>query len=283
VGGLGNQLFQYAAGRSLALKKNTSLALDAFGYDREPEGTIKRSYGLHLFNICAPLATVEQINKIAHLSLTDRILEKLAFRSRPSYYREPFFHFDPEFFKSSASTILEGYWQSEQYFKDISPTVRADLRLVAPLSAAALEMASLIASRKSISLHIRRGDFANNPKTFDYHGVCEPGYYREAVRKITERHSDLEIFVFSDDMDWAKRHITTDLPMTFVNDAGRNDYEDLYLMSLCKHNIIANSSFSWWGAWLNNNPGKIVIAPARWFNGSDADTKDLLPEEWIKV
>ena len=145
------------------------------------------------------------------------------------------------------------------------------------------EMAAQIDARKSVSLHVRRGDFVNNPQTFSHHGVCEPGYYREAIGKIKEQHTDLEVFVFSDDMDWAKANITTDLPVTFVNGAGRQDFEDLYLMSLCRHNIIANSSFSWWGAWLNPNPEKIVVAPARWFNDKNTDTKDLLPPEWVKL
>lgn len=282
-GGLGNQLFQYAAGRSLALKKNTDLALDVSGYGKEPQGTIKRNYELHLFNICASPAKEEQINKIAHPPLADRILKKLGLGSGFCYYREPFFHFDADFFESPASTILDGYWQSEKYFKEVSPAIRADLQLTAPLSAVTREMAAQIDARKSVSLHVRRGDFVNNPQTFSHHGVCEPGYYREAIGKIKEQHTDLEVFVFSDDMDWAKENITTDLPMTFVNGAGRQDFEDLYLMSLCRHNIIANSSFSWWGAWLNPNPKKIVVAPARWFNDKNTDTKDLLPPEWVKL
>lgn len=281
-GGLGNQLFQYATGRALAIRKKTGLCFDTSNYGREEAGVIRRGIALQHFQVEGTIATPHQLRKLLQPSLLSKLARKI-FALPSVYYRERFFHFDPEVLETGTTVLLDGYWQSEKYFKAIAPVVRKDLRVISPLSAETRAMADRIANTRSVSLHVRRGDYVNDPKTLSYHGVCEPGYYTKAIAALKERVGEMEIFVFSDDMDWAKENISTEFPMTFVNHPGRQDYEDLYLMSLCRHNIIANSSFSWWGAWLNINPGKAVVAPARWFNESNADTKDLLPPEWLKV
>ena len=136
----------------------------------------------------------------------------------------------------------------------------------------------------SIALHVRRGDYVSNPITNRIHGTCSIAYYNEAVETIARKISGPHFFVFTDDFVWAKENLKFDFPITYATGNGpENSYEDLRLMSLCKHNIVANSSFSWWGAWLNQNPAKIIIAPTHWFDRYAADTRDLLPESWVKL
>jgi Glycosyl transferase family 11 len=282
-GGMGNQMFQYAAGLSLSTARKTDLFLDLSWFHNSPADVAKRAYRLDVFAIRAGIAQNKQIRRIAEPSAIRRLFDRSKPYFRKNIYYEPHFHYDPNFRRASSDIILDGYWQSEAYFRDMADTIRREFTISAPLTPATTGMAKKIGAVNSVSLHIRRGDYVTAPQTLKYHGTCEPDYYRSAVGKIRELAGDMEIFVFSDDMDWVKENISTEFPMTFVNHPGRQDYEDLYLMSLCRHNIIANSSFSWWGAWLNKNPGKAVVAPARWFNESNADTKDLLPGEWLKV
>ena len=282
-GGLGNQLFQYAAGRSLAISRKTALFLDIADLDAQMETVTKRAFELGVFAIPAEIATEKQIRRLLHPPLLRKLVDKTRPYFRKATYNEPFFPYDEHFPGASSQTLLRGYWQSERYFDGVANVLREDLRIKAPLSQQTKETADRIGSSRSVSLHVRRGDYVKDARTLRYHGVCEPEYYQRAIGEISRRPGDFEVFVFSDDMDWAKANIQTTLPMTFVDHPDRQAYEDLYLMSRCKHNIIANSSFSWWGAWLNPNPDKVVIAPKRWFNESNADTRDLLPGQWIKI
>jgi glycosyl transferase family 11 len=282
-GGLGNQLFQYAAGRSLSLRNDTPLFLDIADFDADQTSLTKRSFELGVFSIPAGIASRQQTDKFLHPPLIRKTIDKMRPYFRKSVYHEPFFHYDENFSRASSQTLLHGYWQSERYFEQATAVVRDDLRIKAPLSEQTRRMADRISGSPSVSLHVRRGDYVKDAATMRYHGVCDPEYYRRAIGEITRMKGDLEVFVFSDDMDWVKANITSGLSMTFVENAGRQAYEDIFLMSLCQHNIIANSSFSWWGAWLNANPQKVVIAPSRWFNEAKADTRDLLPAQWIKL
>ena len=282
-GGLGNQMFQYAAGLSLAIARKSKLYLDISWFQKISAETTKRAYRLDVLAISADIAKTTQIGSLAAPSAIRRLFDRRKPYFQKNIYHEPHFHYDPNFPKASSDVILDGHWQSEAYFKGISRNIRQDFAIAAPMLPDTAAVAQRTSSSNSVSLHVRRGDYVKDPKTFTYHGTCEPDYYRKAIAHLKERIGEMEIFVFSDDIDWVKENIRSEFPMTFVNHPGRQDYEDLYLMSLCRHNIIANSSFSWWGAWLNPNPEKVVIAPSRWFNKSDADTRDLLPAEWIKL
>jgi Glycosyl transferase family 11 len=282
-GGLGNQMFQYAAGLSLSMIRKTDLYLDISWFQDYPADITKRTFRLNVFAIHAGIAQTKQIRKLAEPAAIRRLLDRNKPYFRKSIYYEPHFHYDPNFRKASFDIILDGYWQSEAYFNEVAERVRQDFAISAPLTSPTKEMAKKIGAANSVSLHVRRGDYVSDARTFNHHGVCEPAYYTKAIAALKDRLGEMEIFVFSDDIDWVKENISAEFPMTFVNHAGRQDYEDLYLMSLCRHNIIANSSFSWWGAWLNANPDKLVIAPSRWFNDSMADTRDLLPADWIKL
>jgi len=146
------------------------------------------------------------------------------------------------------------------------------------------EVAARVLHTQSVSIHVRRADYVADAATYHTHGTCSRDYYDQCVCLIAERVKDPHFFVFADDFAWARKNLQFKHPTTFVTHNGAaRDYEDLRLISTCKHHIIANSSFSWWGAWLNNNPAKIVFAPLRWLNDPRYDTRDLLPESWIRV
>jgi Glycosyl transferase family 11 len=178
---------------------------------------------------------------------------------------------------------LDGYWQSEKYFIDCSKLIRKDFTFKNELDSYNLKLKSKIDKTNSVSIHIRRGDYVNNLNTNATHGLCSIDYYIKAVNYITERIESPYFFVFSDDIEWAKKNIMLNFPCQFIShNIGSKSYLDMQLMSLCKHNVIANSSFSWWGAWLNSNDNKIVIAPRKWF-AVNTDICDLIPSNWISL
>ena len=287
IGGLGNQLFQYAAARRLSILHRTTLKLDITPFEYYK----LHRYSLSPFRIQEVFATPEEIAEVKGTS--KKRLAKRAFRwsqKLKPYYRRSIFSelhfgaFDPNIMKTPKHVYLDGYWQSEKYFVDIQDVIRRGFTVKYEQDGQSREIAEQIASTQSVSIHIRRGDYVSNPQTSRVHSVCSLDYYKQCVSLIAEKITHPHIFVFSDDPRWVTDNLRFDYPTTFVthNDATKN-YEDLRLMSMCKHNIIANSSFSWWGAWLNANPNKIVLAPRRWFNDPSRDTRDLLPDGWIKV
>jgi len=181
------------------------------------------------------------------------------------------------------NVFLRGYWQSEKYFIDIADILRQDLMLKSPSSRLNLELAKKIQSSLSVSLHVRRGDYAHDLATHQTHGLLPLDYYRAAINYILRLFSDASFFLFSDDIPWIKENLKIDAPHCYVDhNTPQTDFEDLRLMSLCKHQIIANSSFSWWGAWLCQNPEKVVVAPRQWYR-IEIDTRDLVPEDWIRL
>ena len=263
VGGLGNQLFQYATARRLALLRQAQLRLDVTPFEHYK----LHSYALQAFRIQETFATPEEIGKIRRTRLT--ALSRIAlpwWHKLSPYYRRPVLKesivtpFDPNMFRTRRRIYLDGYWQSERYFADIRDLLLDELTIKYEQDKQSREISRQIDSSQSVSIHVRRGDYVSNPGTLETHGICNLEYYEQCVRMIAERIGSPSFFVFSDDPDWVRDNLLYDYPMTFVthNDASKN-YEDLRLMSMCQHNIIANSSFSWWGAWLNRNPNKIVL------------------------
>jgi len=265
IGGLGNQMFQYAAGRRAAHINKTELKLD-ISWFQNPEGAIKRDYLLNIFNIQESFANKEEINKLkgGNQGLWQRLCKK--------------------FFKIKDNVYLEGYWQSEKYFKDIENIIRKEFTFKAAPDNVNQKMLDRITSCDSISIHIRRGDYVVDGKTNRFHGVCDLDYYFKAVGLVAKQVKAPHFFVFSDDPTWVKQNLHLEFPCVYVDqNFGKKDYEDLRLMLSCQHNIIANSSFSWWAAWLNANPDKIIIAPKKWFAGKSIDTDDLVPASWIRL
>jgi hypothetical protein len=179
---------------------------------------------------------------------------------------------------------LAGYWQSERYFSDIGDVIRQDFTLVAPMVPRRLEIRRRIRDCNAVSVHVRRGDYASDPAISQSHGTCPPEWYHQTMTRMAGAIENPTFVVFSDDPAWARANLPPSRPMIFV-DPGRDgrDAEDIRLMSDCRHHIIANSTFSWWGAWLNPRPDKKVIAPARWFNRAQHDTRDLIPPGWERV
>ena len=200
------------------------------------------------------------------------------------HYREPHYHFDPALAELKPPILLDGYWQSERYFAGVAGTLRRELTPHEPLDDANARLADEIQNVNAISLHVRRGDYVGNPHTNAYHGTCSLDYYYQAVAHIADRVERAHLFVFSDDHQWTVDNLRLNLPTTYVtaNPASRG-FRDMQLMSMCRHHVVANSSFSWWGAWLNAKGGKIVVAPKQWFAQSDNDTRDLIPSDWVRL
>ena len=283
IGGLGNQMFQYAAARALALRRGAQLRLDLSGY--ETYGL--RRYELGAYRVDASITPADAIAAASTPLTIRRRIGRLWQKPPPqpvNHYREPHFAFDPKLAEQPLPLYMDGYWQSERYFSDVRDVVRNDLTPIEPLEPANAEIAARIDATNAVSLHVRRGDYVTDAQTSAYHGVCSLDYYRAAIGYVRSRVPNAHMFVFSDDPRWTRSNLKTDLPTTYVtaNPADRG-YRDMQLMSRCKHHIIANSSFSWWGAWLNPSPDKTVVAPARWFAGANSDTSDLLPSEWVRL
>lgn len=279
-GGLGNQMFQYAFGRNLALRQKAELLLDT----RQVDADINRNFALSAFQIAAPIATNQRLPP--PLSPIQRRLNRWSKgRLVRSYLVERTFEFDGTALERRPPVHLIGNWQSERYFYDCREVVRREFQLVAPFSPARQRVASLIDDANAVSVHVRRGDYVSNPVANAFHGTCEPAWYVKAKAKIEASVSTKpSYFIFSDDPQWAKDNLCAFEPAVFVapEDDGE-DAQDLHLMARCKHHIIANSSFSWWGAWLNPRLEKVVVAPRGWFRGAGLDTRDLLPDGWCRL
>lgn len=286
MGGLGNQMFQYAAARSLALRHGVPLKLDMSFLEGSQIGNTRRHYALGHFAVTADKATSWEVSQMTGCGRTT--LETIASRisgafHRFVYYRERCFHYDKQVFHLPDNTYLEGYWQSEKYFDDIAEIIRQEFTVVTLPDRKNRELADYIRTVPAVSLHVRRGDYVNDPVTKAVHGVCNIEYYCKAVELLLQSVDNPYLFIFSDDPNWCATNLRLPFPACFVDYNSEYPHEDLRLMSLCRHHIIANSSFSWWGAWLSNNPTKIVIAPKTWFNDATINTDDITPVGWQRI
>lgn len=285
-GGLGNQMFQYAVGRALSLAHGESLRLDVSGFY-----SFAHHQGfelLRLFDLPAEVASLGDVQGQLGWQSREgvrRILgqPRMAMLRSSRFVVEPHFQYWPGINQIPRNCYLSGYWQSEKYFKMYVDVIRSDFKFKEPLSTSNLVLVEEIAQTVAVSLHVRRGDYANNPKTNSAHGLCSLDYYREAIKHVMLRVNRPHFFIFSDDIAWAKKNLKIEFPHQYIaHNQGAESYNDMRLMSICDHHIIANSSFSWWGAWLNPNLEKIVIAPKRWF-ANETNTQDLIPQSWLRV
>lgn len=292
MGGLGNQMFQYAAARRLAWKHRTTVKLDLSFLEGCQAGNTTRKFELHHLCIDAERASDEDVARMTGggESLLEATCSRIAGvvglprRRQGIRYSERHFHFDPALLELPDGCYLEGYWQSERYFADIGDIVRREFAVKSPLSGKNGALAALMQTDNSVFIHIRRGDYVASPSINAFHGTCPIGYYRDAVAKMEASVADPSYFVFSDDPEWVKDNLRLSRPMTVVEHNGVDaGYEDLRLMGFCRHSIIANSSLSWWGAWLSMAPDKIVIAPRRWFNDPAVNTEDLYLAGWLRL
>jgi len=290
-GGLGNQMFQYALGRSLAIVNNCDLLLDTTILSTKTHSKVEiaRDFELDIFNIVAKVATKNElrIQKPLLFKLLNTIVYKIGFHgiTLPNYYIEQQFSFDKKVLNVDKSCFLSGYWQSQMYFESISSIIRDDFKFPIIEDSLNLSVLTKMKQSNSVSIHLRRGDFLNI-KTHSIHGTCSIEYYQRSISYMEKNLSNPVFFIFSDDIYWAKENLNVTINSFFISgNNGDKSYIDMQLMSNCNHNIIANSSFSWWGAWLNSNADKIVIAPKKWFSDKkmNAQTDDLIPTEWIRM
>lgn len=277
-GGLGNQLFQYAAGRHLAEKHHTTLKLDIENFKTDR----RRQYALHHFNIKENFCGSLDKGVIKAKERIRKLLNKERKTAAQAIYKEQDLNFDQNVLALGNNVYLDGYWGSENYFKSIENIIRHEFTVAGPPAGLNETCLQKIKSVNSVAIHVRRGDYVSVKETNAVHGVCNISYYREAIELLSGRVSDPYFFIFSDDMPWVKENLVINkFPVEHVEHNSELAHEDLRLMYSCRHNIVANSSFSWWGAWLNNNPDKIVIAPARWNNIPGHET--ILPDSWIRL
>jgi hypothetical protein len=289
TGGIGNQMFQYACAKNISLKKHSSLAVDITSYSWDT----LRKYDLdNFFAInCKIASTIDVENtKMKHrYSFFERIKRKLYGKPFPYYLhcnvKEQSNRYDSNIWKVNKNIILEGFWQSEKYFIDIKEQLLQDFTFKNSPNEYYNQIINQIQDVQTVSVHIRRGDYVHNSTTLAFHGICSLEYYNNAISYITHIVGNPSFIFISDDIEWCKQYFKNISNSIFIENNKGADYEDLRLMTLCKHNIIANSSFSWWGAWLNVNPNKIVIAPKQWFANQEmqAQTQDLIPESWIQM
>ena len=279
-------MFQYAASRALALAHKTSLKLDISGFS---------SYKLHqgfeldrIFNCFTKVAEESDIRSILGWQ-SPKVIRRLVSRPSMSLLRnienvvEPHFQYWLGIKQVPCDCYLTGYWQSEKYFEDVAGQIRNDFTFKLPLEGRNVELVDRLKQVNAVSLHVRRGDYVSNINTAITHGVCSLEYYHTAIKYVAERVEQPVFVIFSDDIAWVKYNLKTNFPCLHVNHNHElESYNDMRLMSLCQHHIIANSSFSWWGAWLNQNPDKIVVAPKRWFV-KDTNTQDLYPLHWVRL
>jgi Glycosyl transferase family 11 len=287
ISGLGNQLFQYAAGRYYAKKYDSTMRLTIESEEKAHSYGHPRPFLLSRFNISAPFDEVTLRDRLllARRSLFTPISYLAQTALSVQIIREPW---DDRYTFRSALPVksgtqilyLVGYWQVYPIANAMKSELLTEFKLMQPPSGENLNLLSQIRdSRHPVSLHIRRGDYTH-PSEGDI--VLPLSYYFDSIRLMRKRLERPKFFVFSDDIGYAKEHLAGDADFTFVD---HNDvltaHEDLRLMSACQHHVIANSTLSWWGAWLNPSPSKIVIAPRRWRVGGCTETPDLFPPEWI--
>ena len=286
-GGLGNQLFQYAAGRALASSYNTDLLLDISFLKLNLPNVTKRFFELNHFKHVGRIATVSESRLMPLLSHIAKYSH--LFTSWYTYV-EKNNKYNAGFFNLPDQTYLVGYWQSYRYFSTIVSQLIMELTPQEKMSLANILLKEKIIESESVAFHVRRGDYASLHSAAKYHGVLSLSYYRTAMIRLREQINSPKIFVFSDDPVWCRANLPLDESNTkyVIHNTGNNAWQDLILMGSCRHHVIANSSFSWWGAWLADcNYGisqRVVIAPANWFIGkANLDLSDRFPQHWVTL
>jgi Glycosyl transferase family 11 len=281
-GGLGNQMFQAAAGLALAARLDATLRFDLSRFRAKGP----RAYALAPFAFDAALehpsrTPVARLRR-AILKRLDPVRAECPAGWQGRFYREPHFHFDPAFATLSGDVMIAGYFQSPRYFTGAEERIAEAFAPGKLASEAALQLAEKLDGETSVAVHLRRGDYAADFKAAAIHGVLDWGYYDRAVAHIRQQHPETRLFVFSDNAkaaaEGAARWLDAE-PM-----AGTHAGDDLFLMSRARHHIIANSSFSWWSCWLDRREGGLRIAPAQWFApGNVQETHDLYPSGWLRL
>lgn len=284
-GGLGNQLFQYATAYALAHAHQAQLLLDLSWFDtvKEDARLTNRSFALSAYQL-----SFDAVSPISNNSLYFKIARKFFLPIKDStgipIWFEKHFHFDAQLGALTLPVHLDGYWQSFRYFESVKPQLVEQLTLKHNVNVLNQEMFQSIKAQHSVCVHIRRGDYVSNPSAAAHHGTCSLAYYHQAIERMRKRHPSSVFCIFSDDIAWAKEHLKTAAPHTYVDINSEEEVHlDLWLMRACRDFILANSSLSWWAAWLCDNPTCHVIVPDPWFASNKHSTQDLIPAAWERL
>ena len=285
-GGLGNQLFQFSFGRYLSIKLSTEAKFDIQTISNSNRHT-PRSFGLGDLNLKIDIAETNNFKNI-NLFIGHELLSKI---ERKLVQIMPFLNRNyvvQNLYKSQYNKLnyrdncyYDGYWQSEKYFEPIKDILRKELEFTPILNSHNTAHLNEIKSSRSVSIHIRRGDYISHKSNMDLYKSCSLEYYRAAIDYLENKIAQPLFYIFSDDPEWTKNNFKGE-KFRIMDNNSQSPAIDLFLMKKCQHNIIANSSFSWWAAWLNSNSNKIVIAPTKWYNNNWSD-KDIIPESWTKI
>ncbi|HIP35301.1 MAG TPA: alpha-1,2-fucosyltransferase [Crocinitomix sp.] len=289
TGGLGNQMFQFATAYALAKKNNTNIGIDLseISSKKHKQNFTYRNFQLDkTFNI----SNFELIPSFAYdFIVGNQLKDKLKrFFVKGDFFYEKSLEFDNSLFQiNNKNTYIEGYFQSEKYFIEFEKEIKKQFTFKQKTNLKTQNLSNFLSNKQTLAIHIRRGDYVNNKAINSTHGTCPVEYYQKALSyfDLNKHH----LCFFSDDINWVKKTFTSIIELksiTFVDwNSGEDAWQDMYLMSLCKNFIIANSSFSWWGAWLSKHTNKKIIAPKQWFNNKtkNLQTKDLIPSSWIKI
>ena len=279
-GGLGNQMFQYALYASM-LEMGKDVRIDVSSLEK-----LKIHNGFELdyvFGLIPNFANNEEVKKLrtSDNGLITRISNKTGL-TKSTHFKYSALDFTPKVFSLKEDVYMQGYWQSEKYFINICDKINRLFSFEETvLSNRNKEFAKYLLSKNSVSIHVRRGDYLHSSL---YQGICSEDYYSKAVTQMDSMIEEAFYFIFSDDIGWCKRYFKGDR-FIFIdwNHANRDNFSDMFLMSCCKNHIIANSSFSWWGAWLAKNDEKAVMAPSKWINKVTCNINDILPEKWLRL
>ncbi len=284
--GLGNQLFQYSIGRQLSLLKNAPLKLDISFFETQN----LRNYRLDNYNIEGGVATEEEILSFTNIyrerSLKAFIKRKIqnsaAKHKKPLFYEKEWWNYEPSLLKAGPNVYIRGYWQHYKYFENLNPSIFSELKLKESLEADIINLVAEINNNtSSISVHIRRGDYVSNSANH-LMNILPKEYYLKGFSFLKRKIKNPVFYFFSDDLNWVKDNFKMDAPSIFVD--AQKDYLELDIMSKCSHNIIANSTFSWWAAFLNQNPKKIVVSPKHWVANLEINKRvEIQFPTWIKI
>lgn len=294
-GGLGNQMFQYAFGRALAERNQAELLLDLSGLAAK-ENEEQRHFSLGIFEAKCKIATKEDFRKLGITDPEDqtlcgrakRYLERAGESFLPLQKRKAIiehdFLFDADVASMGDNHYFSGIWQSEKYFSAIKNELKNDFVLKEKNTDATVDAKKMSADKSLVCLNVRRTDYVTNEKIAGKIGFIGKKYYENAVALMRKKVPDAKFLVFSDDIEWCKKNLDFIPNVFFVSHAGDENAfaKDFHMMSLCSHFIVANSTFSWWAAWLSKNENKTIIAPKKWFASGLSD-RDLVPKNWIRV
>jgi hypothetical protein len=285
-GGLGNQMFQYAIGKLKAEQQGVELFFDLSFFDDQVKrpGFTPRQFELGIFNPQYKQADAKIVRSFFIETQSKQIRKFLGLPYKKKI-REDICEYDPAILSLKAPIYLDGYFQSEEYYQGKETMIRNLFEFPNIFNMQLADISLLMETSNAVAVHFRRGDYVDDPVVSSIHNLCTLDYYSKAFQLMKERLNDPHFFIFSDDIDWVKCKVAGwEHQITFVKaEKVYPSWVDMKLMSRCKHHIIANSSFSWWGAWLNTFPLKVVVAPELWFNHNSIDTKKLVPNTWIRI